>query len=137
WGSAFSGAPPWVDLAPDDVRRRWSRDLFYNLSRPEKSLLLLAPLSRQAGGLQRCGPAVFTDTSDADYHTILLAIQDAGRALQAAGRFDMPGFRPRREWVVQMQRYGILPSVPPDTPIDVYAVERAYWQSLWPPAQRP
>ena len=39
---------------PDDVRMRWSRHLVFNLSRPEKSLVLLAPLSKQAGGYGLC-----------------------------------------------------------------------------------
>ena len=135
WGSAFNGAPPWVTLSPDDMRRRWSRDLFYNLTRPEKSMLLLAPLARAAGGLERCGRPVLGDTDDADYQTILRAIRDAQQKLATIKRFDMPGFRPRQEYVEHLQRYGILPAdLPPDAPIDVYAAERAYWQSFW---QRP
>ncbi|MFA5193776.1 MAG: hypothetical protein WC740_23955, partial [Verrucomicrobiia bacterium] len=132
WGRAFTGAPPWTDLTPDDVRRRWSRDLFYNLSRPDKSLILLAPLAKSAGGLERCGTPVFASASDADYQRVLLAIQDAKARLDQIKRFDMPGFRPRAEWVRSMQRFGILPAdATPDTPIDVYATERRYWESFW------
>ena len=44
----------------------------------------------------------------------------------------MPGFRPRPEYVTRMQRYGILPAdLSDDAPIDVYATDRAYWDSLW------
>ncbi|MBI5822131.1 MAG: PD40 domain-containing protein [Verrucomicrobia bacterium] len=132
WGRAFTGAPPWTDLTPDDVRRRWSRDLFYNLSRPDKSLILLAPLAKSAGGLERCGTPVFASASDADYQRVLLAIQDAKARLDQIKRFDMPGFRPRAEWVRSMQRFGILPAnATPDSPIDVYATERRYWESFW------
>ncbi|NUQ61447.1 MAG: hypothetical protein HUU20_03100 [Pirellulales bacterium] len=132
WGSAFTGAPPWTPLAPDDIRRRWSRHLFYNLSRPQKSTLLLAPLAKQAGGLDACGTAVFADTADADYQTILRAIERAGRRLDQIKRFDMPGFRPRHEYIHEMQRFGILPADLPDgLPIDPYATDRAYWKSLW------
>ncbi|MHB8970284.1 MAG: HzsA-related protein [Pirellulaceae bacterium] len=132
WGSAFDGAPPWVDLTPDDVRRRWSRDLFYNLSYPEKSVLLRAPLAKQAGGFAACGTLVFADTADPDYQKILAAIQDAQARLQQILRFDMPGFRPRAEYVREMKRYGILPAdQPDDVAVDVYATDRAYWQSLW------
>ena len=132
WGTAFTGAPPWVALAPDDIRRRWSRHLFYDLSRPEKSLLLLAPLSKRAGGFESCGKPVFADTDDPDYRKVLAAIEDSKRELQRIKRFDMPGFRPRLEYVREMIRYGILsPSTANDAPIDVYATDRAYWQSLW------
>ena len=78
WGAAFDGAPPWVDLTPDDLRRRWSRDLFYNLSYPDKSVLLLAPLAKSAGGFESCGKAVFANTDDPDYSLILASIR-AGR----------------------------------------------------------
>jgi hypothetical protein len=45
----------------------------------------------------------------------------------------MPGFRPRPEWVREMKRYGILPADFRDSdPLDTYAVERRYWESLWP-----
>jgi hypothetical protein len=133
WGKAFSGTPPWVAWAPQDIRRRWSRDLFFNLTRPEKSLLLLAPLAKTAGGLECCGKPVFADMADADYGNILAAIGDAKAKLDAIKRFDMPGFRPRDEWVRQMQRYGVLPAGAGDGgPIDVYATERRYWASLWP-----
>jgi hypothetical protein len=138
WGKAFTGTPPWTDLTPDDIRRRWSRDLFYNLSRPEKSLLLLAPLAKSAGGLGRCASPVFASASDTDYQRVLCAIRDAKAKLDEIKRFDMPGFRPRAEWVRAMQRYGILPAnVAPNSRIDVYATERRYWESLWWTPRRP
>jgi hypothetical protein len=139
--------PPWQDLSPNDPRRRFSRHLLYNLTRPDKSLLLLAPLSPQAGGLGNCQKNVknqhpgssnttsgfFADTADPDYQTILAAILQAKAKLDEIKRFDMPGFRPRPEWVREMKRYGILSSDSPAfSAVDVYAVERRYWESLWP-----
>ena len=50
--------------APDmnDPRLRRSRHLVFNLSRPEKSLVLLAPLARAAGGYEICRrPPTVTD----------------------------------------------------------------------------
>jgi hypothetical protein len=44
----------------------------------------------------------------------------------------MPGFRPRADWVREMKRYSILPAdLDPAVPINCYAVERKYWESLW------
>ncbi len=136
------------DLA--DPRLRYSRHKLFNLDRPEQSLLLLAPLASGAGGFGLCStnPAggVLASTADADYRT-LLAMVEAGRDyLQRIGRFDMPDFRPRPEWIREMRRYGVLPvrtagaadqGLPPVDPrIDVYAVEQEYWRSLWhPPAK--
>ncbi|MGD0093835.1 MAG: hypothetical protein ABSE73_28335, partial [Planctomycetota bacterium] len=68
---------------------RYNRHLVYNLSRPEKSLLLLAPLAKEAGGYASCtvGQAfqpvqaaaanVFAGTSDPGYQTLLAAITAA------------------------------------------------------------
>ncbi|MFH1264113.1 MAG: hypothetical protein ABIK89_00185, partial [Planctomycetota bacterium] len=103
-----------------------------NLTRPEKSILLRAPLSPQSGGLGLCEPTVFSTTDDPDYQTILAAILDAAGRHQEFKRFDMPGFRPNVYYVRMMQRYGILPGdLNPDEPIDVYATDQAYWKSFW------
>jgi hypothetical protein len=132
WGTAFQGAPPWVALTDDDPRRRYSRHLFYNLSRPEKSLLLLAPLAKSAGGFESCGPAVFHDTTDPDYVVVLQAIQRTRQELERIKRFDMPGFLPRMEYVRELKRFGILPAgASENDPLDVYAADRRYWESLW------
>jgi hypothetical protein len=126
-----------------DVRVRFSRHLMFNLSRPEKSLILLAPLASESGGLGLCQPrggdavpeqaaTVFADTSDADYQRILALVRDGKRHLDAIKRFDMPGFRPTASYVREMQRYGILPmGLDEDAAIDVYATDEAYWRSLW------
>jgi hypothetical protein len=129
------GRPPWQGMATDDPRRQYSRHLLYNLTRPEKSPLLLAPLAREAGGYNACagdGPAPLASRSDPDYQKILAAIGEAKRQLDTIKRFDMAGFRPRPEWVREMKRYGMLPAdQSPQTAIDAYAVERRYWESLW------
>ena len=101
-----------------------------NLDHPVKSLLLRAPLGNQVGGLQLCGKPVFEDASDPDYQEILAKIQDAAARLAKHKRFDMPGFRPNRFYIREMQHFGILPrELPDDTPVDTYVVERAYWGS--------
>ncbi len=103
-----------------------------NLSRPEKSLLLRAPLSASSGGLGLCRGETFADASDPDYQKILAAITAAGATLQQEKRFDMAGFRPNKYYLRLMQSYGILPAaLAPDSPIDPYATDRAYWEYLW------
>ena len=124
----------------------------YNLTQPAKSMILRAPLAKEAGGYGWCQTkpaggqpaqpaAVFASTEDGDYQAILRAIERAKTELYTLKRFDMPDFRPTRHYVREMIRYGILP---PDTDrmkdrIDVYATDRAYWRSLWyqPPGGRP
>ena len=62
---------------------------------------------------------------------MLAAIEDAHKRLEEGKRFDMPGFRPNQHYIREMQRFGFLPAdLKPDDPIDVYAVDRAYWDSF-------
>jgi len=148
---------PWGDmLSWTRPLSRYSRHHVFNLSRPEDSLFLLAPLAKAAGGHADGKPVaeiadpkpvpedrsrpprpikhpvVFADTHDPDYQTILAHIQAAGEKLDEIKRFDMPGFRPSPHYVREMQRYGVLPrGLPDDVPIDVYATDRAYWRLMW------
>jgi len=128
-----------------DPRMRTSRHIVFNLTRPEKSIFLLAPLAESAGGWGLCRdpktkePAtVFASAADPDYQRILAMCVAGSRALEQIKRFDMPGFKPRPEWIREMKRYGILPeNLKPDDTIDVYEIEKRYWRSLWhkPPDQ--
>jgi hypothetical protein len=103
----------------------------FNLSRPEKSYALLAPLAKQSGGLGLCKEAVFKNTDDPVYQATLAAVRDAHNRLMAGKRFDMPGFRPNEHYIREMQRFGFLPKdLKPTDPIDCYAVDRAYWDSF-------
>jgi len=128
---------------------RCSRHILYNLTRPEKSLLLLAPLAKPAGGLGACEAAegsnpksqiqnpksaspVFLTAADPDYKTLLAAVKATQQALDTIKRFDMPGFRPNEHYVREMKFYGILsPDLPADAPINPYETDQAYWRSLW------
>ena len=124
-------------LAISGATGRWL-ERFSNLSRPEKSYVLLAPLARKAGGLELCKEAVFQDKQDPLYQQTLAAIQDAHQRLMSGKRFDMPGFRPNQHYIREMQRFGFIPKdLPPDAPVDVYTVDRAYWDSFyWQPQTR-
>ena len=130
------------DPPMSDPRLRYSRHAVFDLTRPEKSLYLRAPLAASAGGLGLCtnatGTAVFAAADDPGYRA-LLAMIGAGRSrLNEVKRFDMPGFRPRPEYLREMKRYGVLPAafdVEKD-PADPYALDRLYWDlfTYRPPA---
>lgn len=118
--------------------------LAYNLTRPEKSPMLLAPLARKAGGwgMQRRGPdekpagemiEVFRDTDDPDYRAILNFIEMGRLCLQKNKRWDTPGFKPHPFYVREMKRYGILPETfdPARQDADVFQIDRRYWESTW------
>ncbi len=137
------GMPPW-SIRYGHPKLRFSRHILYNLTDPTKSALVLAPLSRKAGGWgmqQRDarGKAagepihVFADRTDPDYLTLVAAIEDTKAHLERIKRFDMPGFTPRPEYVREMKRYGVLPASfdLANAPLDVYETDRKYWESLW------
>ncbi len=122
----------------DDPRLRLSRHIVFNLSHPGDSLLLRAPLSKDADGFQLCRDAqgqpvaVFDGTEDPDYQT-LLAMVTAGQAeLERIKRFDMDGFQPRPEYLREMRRYGVLSAEPrSEGHVDPYELDRRYWESHW------
>jgi hypothetical protein len=124
-------------IVPNDPLVRRSIHTLWNLSRPEKSIALLAPLAREAGGWGTCeaaaGKTVLTSTTEADYLALLDPIRRNAERLNAIKRFDMAGFRPNNEYVREMKRFGILPPAfdLARDPIDVYATDQAYWRSLW------
>jgi cytochrome c553 len=110
---------------------RFATALLFNESRPEKSMALLAPLAKEAGGYGIC--PVFKSKEDPDYQRMLKAIQPVGKYLETAKLYHMPGFRPNTHYLREMKRYGILPTDFDDAndPIDVFEVEARYWQSFW------
>ncbi|MDR1593041.1 MAG: hypothetical protein LBS43_00990 [Prevotellaceae bacterium] len=126
------GGPPWDNMRPDDVRRKFSRQLLYNLTHPGKSTLLLAPLAKLSGGYESCGKAIFKDKNDPRYRKILKGIERTKQHLDQIKRFDMSGFVPRHEYVREMRKYGVLPpSANPEDVTDIYSIEQQYWQSQW------
>ena len=122
-------------IVKDKITRRMSNHLVFNLTRPEKSMILLAPLSKSAGGFGVCRKnerPIFADRTDAGYQTLLELVSRSKAILDADKRFDMPGFRPSRHYIRVMKTYGILPrsfDIKND-PIDPYKTDRAYWRSF-------
>jgi mono/diheme cytochrome c family protein/cytochrome c553 len=114
-----------------DSRREYSRHLFFDLTKPEKSVMLMAPLSKDEGGYGVCGEFALKK-DDETYKTILAGIERAKLQLNTIKRFDMPNFQPRPEYIREMKRFGILPKdFDPNTPVDYYSLDQKYWQSLW------
>ncbi|MDR3228119.1 MAG: hypothetical protein LBT53_01720 [Puniceicoccales bacterium] len=126
-------APPRIAFeGPKDARRRFSRNLLYDLSVPADSALLLGPLAKSAGGYESCGKAVFADKNDPRYKTILAGIERTKRGLEEIRRFDMPRFAPTPQYIRELKKFGVLPpSHDPKLPADPYALDQKYWQSLW------
>ncbi|MBW7862825.1 MAG: hypothetical protein GX580_06435 [Candidatus Hydrogenedens sp.] len=123
----------------NDPRLKRARHLVFNLTRPEYSLMLLAPLAKEAGGYGICNAqdgdgaprAVFADTADPDYQAILALCVAGKNRLETIKRFDMPGFQPPYPYIREMRRYGVLAAdLPANAPVDPYASDLAYWASF-------
>jgi len=128
---------------------RFNRHLIFNLSYPELSKAARAPLSKAAGGLEACrtqsGEPVFKDKADPDYRAIVAAVARGRRhILEDNNRFCMINpspnngadcpvrFVPRRDYVREMIRYGVLP-VDHDfgSSVDPFEMDKAYWKTFW------
>jgi hypothetical protein len=95
-------------------------------------MILRAPLTKGAGGLELCKETAFASTSDPLYQELLASINASAEKLRQDKRFDLPGFHPNEHYVREMQRFGILPAdLDARAPIDVYATDQAYWRSFW------
>jgi hypothetical protein len=70
-------------------RREWVR-----ITEPELNPFLIAPLSKSAGGSERCGKPIFLTQSDPDYQKILATFAPVTAMLKARPRIDMPGGQP-------------------------------------------
>jgi hypothetical protein len=48
-------------------------------------------------------------------------------------RYTQPGYRPNRQYVREMKKYGILPESfdLESGEIDIFETDRKYWESLW------
>ncbi|MDR3228143.1 MAG: hypothetical protein LBT53_01840 [Puniceicoccales bacterium] len=125
--------PPWEPFRRgNDARRRYARHLIYDLTVPANSALLLAHLSKTAGGYAIGENVLFKDKTDPRYKTLLAGVERAKRHLDEIKRFDMPGFIPRPQYIRELKKYGILPATHnPASPVNTYDLEQKYWQSLW------
>jgi hypothetical protein len=116
----------------------------FNITRPEKSLLLLAPLAKEAGGLEMCrktddspagappGP-VFASTDDPDYATLRELV---GIVLErhTRRRWFHAGHVPADWYLREMKRFGALPGDYDPTGPDAlvgYEIDRRYFHILY------
>ncbi len=133
------------------------KEMTINLSRPDNSMLLLAPLAESAGGYGICRPLsseelerwqkgeklsskalgtekpILPDRSDPDYQSLLGEVEKRKKGFEKfTKRFDMPDFRPNKHYIREMKSFGILPKdFSDETPIDVYETDEKYWRSHW------
>jgi hypothetical protein len=123
-------------ILPNDPVRLYDAAMLVNYTQPESSSILLAPLAKAAGGYARCGKTVFSDKNDPDYQTLLTSINSGKALYDARPPWGTPGWKPNFQYVREMKRFGLLADAydPATDPFDPFAMDQAYWRSLWPPA---
>jgi len=111
---------------------RFAPHILLNASRPELSPLLLGPLPETAGGWGTCEHR-YTGTSDPDYQTLLAALQEGKRRLDETPIFGTPEFKPNRQYIREMIRFGVLgPEYEQSNkPIDFFQTDQQYWKLFW------
>jgi cytochrome c553 len=129
----------------------------FDLQNPENSIVLRAPLAKEAGGLELCRDvpekviksrrssdvhidshprvAIFESKDDPAYRKLLAELAEAAkrRVVYEAAPWVAEGFNPDGGYIKAMQRYGHLDSAwKRGDPIDVYQLDEKYFQSLYP-----
>ena len=111
----------------DDPARYFSWYVLINATRPEKSAVLLAPLSREAGGWGAC-PNVFKSKDDPDYRRILTATINWQSEWKKSYVFGSPTFQVNHQYIREMARFGILPENARARDINPYETDQRYWE---------
>ncbi len=112
----------------------------YNVTDPAKSLLLLAPLAKDAGGLGWCVPEKhdgdkappFAERDSEDFKTLRAFVDEIVTAF-GRPRWFQDGFRPRDFYIREMKRFGALPAAfdaDRDT-LRPYAADRRYFRTIY------
>ncbi|MDP6633550.1 MAG: hypothetical protein QGG42_01460 [Phycisphaerae bacterium] len=119
-------------IIPNDPLALYSSHAIVNITRPEFSSVLMAPLAKKAGGRESC-PGVFKTKNDPDYKRMLASLQLGKTRMDATPRFGTPQFKPNRQYIREMKKYGVLPDSfdPSKDKIDVFETDQKYWKSLW------
>jgi hypothetical protein len=115
-----------------DEDSRFSAHVLLNVSRPDYSPILLGPLAETAGGWGTCEHK-FSSKDDHLYQSLLAAMQNGKRQMEKVARFGTPEFKPNRQYVREMKRFGVLkPDFNLDRePIDIFETDQRYWKLFW------
>jgi hypothetical protein len=126
-----------LNLAPHerivcDDDSRFSAHVLLNASRPDYSPMLLGPLAESAGGWGTCEHQ-FSSKDDPQYQALLAAMQNGKRQMDQVARFGTTAFKPNRQYVREMKRFGVLkPEFNLDRePIDIFETDQRYWKLFW------
>jgi hypothetical protein len=131
WRSRVDVSSGNIDQEKYSEAIRFSRHIIYDLDKPEKSTILLAPLSKQAGGYELCirkdESPVFSSLSDKKYLTILSAIESTSGYFRSIKRFDDRQFVVSPDYYREMKRFGVIDENVAIDKVNPYEVDSIYW----------
>jgi hypothetical protein len=113
-----------------------------NLTRPEKSLLWLAPLPKEHEGLGLCkDPKTGRPTTllaDKNSETYRAIREEVLRYLGSPSCLGDEGFRPSSGWLGRMKQCGVVRPTfdPQNESYDPFALDQQYYRSQWCPLDR-
>jgi hypothetical protein len=102
------------------------------MSRPELSPVLLGPLPKDEGGWGTC-LSQFSGKDDVAYRVLLSAITRQKKRLANVPRFGTPEFKPNRQYIREMKKFGVLPAEFDFSreSINVFETDQKYWELFW------
>lgn len=128
----------WEKGAPPDSLNNPNYSLtLFNLTNPDNSLFLRAPLAKSAGGYAWCkddqgNPVeVFKDKSDPDYKLVRAEIEKTIERQNKYKRIEMKDYRPKGYYYHWLKVYNIIPPDYEAKDGDFYELDEKYWQSHW------
>lgn len=116
---------------------KYIRDVLYNLTTPEESVVLLVPLAKEHGGLaegveKKSHPIVFRDKNDYEYKKMLSGIREVSEHMKKTSPFQTEkNFFPTKGYIKVLQKCGIIPAdYDYKTPVDAMELDEKYfkWQ---------
>lgn len=132
WRSRVDVSSGKIDKEKYSEAIRFSRHVIYNLDMPEKSTILLAPLSKESGGQGICvdkkGKSIFKSNASERYQSILKAIEHSSAYFKSIKRFDDSEFVVSPDYFREMKRYGVIGSDVAIEDINPYETDSLYWQ---------
>ena len=94
--------------------------------------MVLAPLPKSAGGWGACEHQ-FSGKDDIEYRAMLAAIRKGSEQMEKVARFGTEAFKPNRQYVREMKKFGVLPAgfdVSRDA-IDIFETDQKYFELFW------
>ncbi|MBO5254281.1 MAG: hypothetical protein J6B07_00480 [Opitutales bacterium] len=129
----------WEKSVPPDFMNNPNYSLtLFNLTNPDNSLFLRAPLAKEDRGYNWCKDkqgnevSVFESKEDPDYKLVRAEIEKTIERQNKYKRIEMPDYQPKQYYIHWMKFFGILPKNHNDnSKVNFYDLDEQYWRSLW------